>query len=135
MTESQAAESLVQSNEDQQWGVAAHLASLVNLVGIPSPLGPLVVWLLKRDESSFAAGEAKESLNFALSVWLYGAGFLVVALLSFFGDVGVGFATALVLFVVWLLIVLGSLVFSVIGAVQASQGKAYRYPLNIRLVK
>lgn len=123
------------SNEDQQWGMIAHLASLINLVGIPSPLGPLIVWLLKRNESAFAAEEAKESLNFTLSVWIYGAGFLAVALLSFFGDIGVGVATAIFLFVVWLLILLGSLIFSIIGGVQASQGKAYRYPLNIRLVK
>ena len=123
------------SNEDQQWGMVAHMASLVNLIGIPSPLGPLVVWLLQRNESAFAAEEAKESLNFALSVWIYAAGFLIVALLSFFGDVGMGIGTAIFLFVLWLLILFGSLIFSIVGGVQASQGRPYRYPMNIRLIK
>ena len=126
---------LTLSNEDQQWGMVAHMASLVNLVGIPSPLGPLVVWLLQRNESPFVAEEAKESLNFALSVWIYAAGFLIVALLSFFGDIGVGVGTTIFLFVVWLVILFSSLIFSIVGGVQASQGRPYRYPMNIRLIK
>jgi len=126
---------LTLSNEDQQWGMVAHMASLVNLAGIPSPLGPLVVWLLQRNESPFVAEEAKESLNFALSVWIYAAGFLIVALLSFFGDIGVGVGTTIFLFVVWLVILFSSLIFSIVGGVQASQGRPYRYPMNIRLIK
>ena len=120
------------SNEDKTWGGLAHLASLVNLLGVPSPLGPLVVWLVKRNESEFAAREAKESLNFALSIWLYGAAFIVLAIVFVFsGQVGLAF----LLGGIWLLLLLGSLVFSIIGGVKASGGEPYEYPFNIRLIE
>ena len=119
------------SNEDKTWGGLAHLASLINLLGVPSPLGPLVVWLIKRNESEFAAREAKESLNFALSIWLYGAAFIVLAIVFVFSG---NIALAVALGGVWLLLLLGSLVFSVIGGVKASGGEPYEYPFNIRLI-
>jgi uncharacterized Tic20 family protein len=118
--------------DEIRWATLAHLASLVNLLGIPSPLGPLVVWLLKRHESAFVAQEAAESLNFALSVWIYGAIFLIAALVSLFS----GAWGNLVLFgLLWLALILSSLAFSVVGGVRASEGKPYRYPFNIRLVR
>ena len=120
------------SNEDKTWGGLGHFATLVNLIGVPSPLGPLLVWLFKRNESVFAAQEAKESLNFALSVWVYGAGFIILGIVFMIEQT---FAPVIVLGVLWLLLLLSSLVFSIIGGVKASGGEAYRYPFNIRLVK
>lgn len=111
--------------------MAGHLASLVNLIGIPSPVGPLVVWLLKRHDSAFAAQEAKESLNFALSVWIYGLLFVVVGVVSLLQG---NWATAIVMGLLWVSLILGSLVFSIIGGMRASEGKPYQYPLNIRLL-
>jgi uncharacterized Tic20 family protein len=120
------------SADEIRWATLGHLASLVNLLGIPSPLGPLLVWLLKRHESVFVAQEAAESLNFALSVWIYGLAFLVAALVSLFS----GAWANLVLFgLLWLALILSSLVFSIIGGVRASEGKPYRYPFNIRLIR
>ena len=120
------------SNEDKTWGGLAHLASLVNLLGVPSPLGPLVVWLVKRNDSEFAAQEAKESLNFALSVWLYGAAFIVLAIVFVLSG---QIVLAVALGGVWLLLLLGSLVFSIVGGVKASGGEPYVYPFNIRLIE
>ena len=123
------------ASDEQTWAVLAHLASLVNLVGIPSPLGPLAVWLIKRDESSFVAQQAKASLNFALSVWVYGAAFLLLGILSLVTDVGFGLIIGILLLLAFGLLVLLSLVFSVVGAVRASDGQAFVYPFALELVK
>ena len=120
-------------NDEQTWAVIAHLSSMVNLFGIPSPLGPLVVWLVKRDESMFVAEQARASLNFALSVWIYGAAFLILGILSFFSIIGIGLG--ILCFVLFGLLILVSFVFSIIGAVKASSGEDYDYPFNIELVK
>jgi len=121
--------------DERNWAAIAHLSALVNLVGIPSPIGPLLVWLLKKNESAFIAQEAKASLNFALSVWLYGAAFLILAVLGFLGSINTGFVLSLVLLIVWLVIVLLNMIFSVVGAIKASNGVVYDYPFAINLVK
>ena len=122
------------TSDDRSWAVVGHLASLVNLVGIPSPLGPLVVWLMRRNESSFAAEQAKSSLNFALSVWIYGAAFLIGGVFFFFADVLVGVFMAFALFATFGLLLLLSMIFSVVGAVKASDGEAYAYPFVLELI-
>ena len=122
-------------DEEQTWAVIAHLSSMVNLIGIPSPVGPLIVWLIKRNESTFVAEQAKASLNFALSVWIYGAAFLLLGILSFFTDAGFGVLIGLVLLVVFAALVLLSFIFSIVGALKASNGETYDYPFNIELVK
>lgn len=123
------------SSDDRSWAVIGHLASLVNLVGIPGPLGPLLVWLIKRNESSFAADQAKASLNFALSVWIYGAAFLIGGLFLLLVNPVVGLFMAFALLAVFGLLVLLSMIFSVVGAVRASDGEAYEYPFVLELVK
>lgn len=122
------------SSDERSWAAIGHLASLINLLGIPSPLGPLVVWLIKRNESSFAAEQAKASLNFALSVWIYGAAFLVGGVILLFANVLVGMFMAIALFALFGLLLLASMIFSVIGAVKASNGEAYSYPFVLELI-
>ena len=82
---------------------------------------PLVVYLAMRQESEYVAENAREALNFHISVLIYG---LVCVLLLF---VVIGFP---------LLIALGiaAFVLAIIGAVKASNGECYRYPLTLRLV-
>jgi len=61
------------TSEEKQWGMACHLSALAGLF-LPTfghVLGPLVVWLLKKDSSPFVDAEGKESLNFQLSMSLY----------------------------------------------------------------
>jgi uncharacterized Tic20 family protein len=101
----------------------AHLSALAGFV-VPfgNILGPLVVWLAKRDQSVFVAVEAKEALNFNITLAIGGLACLVLVWLS----VGVLFAAALVVF--WLIM-------TIIAALQANEGIAYRYPFTLRLVK
>ena len=136
MTNTESAHGIhLSQNEERTWASIAHLSALVNLVGVPSFLGPLVVWLIKKNESDFVAEEAKASLNFALSIWIYGAILLVLGVLGFLGSIDTGFTLALLLILAWSIIILLNMVFSVIGAVKASRGEPYEYPFNIRLVK
>ncbi len=81
----------------------------------------LVIYLTKRDESEFVEDQAKEALNFQITMFLLAAiGYLTIFIL-------VGFA---VLMAVWL----GSIIFPIIAAVKSHSGEKYRYPVNFRIV-
>ena len=103
--------------------VAAHLSTFAGLV-VPfgSVIGPLAVWLTRRDRDPFIDDAGREALNFGISIAVYGSLLLVAAVLL----VGVPFLIVGV--VAW--VVLASL-----AAAKASQGQTYRYPLTMRLVR
>ena len=108
--------------DPRMWGMLAHLSALAGgLVGFPL-LGPLLVWLLKKQEHPFIDDQGKEALNFHITV--------TVAFLIAFATmcIGIGFILAPVVGIV-------ALIFTIIGAVKANEGVAYRYPFNIRFVK
>jgi uncharacterized protein len=112
------------TENERTWAMLAHLSALAGLV-IPLlgiVIGPLVVWLARRDESPFVAEHAKEALNFNISVLI---GALVCGLLML---VFVGFLLGTALFIAWL-------VMTLVGAIKASEGAVYRYPFSLRLVK
>ncbi len=101
----------------------AHLSALIGLI-VPfgNVLGPLVIWLVQKDKMAFVDDQGKEALNFQITV--FGA-----AVISFFlMFILIGF---LLIFVVGL----GALVLTIIAAIKANEGVAYRYPLTIRLIK
>ena len=112
--------------------LAAHLSALVGLLGVPSPLGPLVVWLAKRDSHPFVDDQGKEALNFNLSAFLYAVGIFAVGFVFSFVTLGIG----LLLFIpIFFAVAIAWLVLVVIGAVRASRGELYRYPLTIRFIR
>jgi uncharacterized Tic20 family protein len=101
----------------------AHLAAFLGLVlPLGNIIGPLVVWLTRRDQSVFVAEQAKEALNFNISVLLGG----VLCTLLVFAFIGILLGVAL--FVYWLAI-------TIIAGIKAGEGIAYRHPLSLRLVK
>jgi uncharacterized Tic20 family protein len=113
----------VPTPDERTWGLLAHLSGLIAiLLGGMSFLGPLIVWLIKKDQSPFVADQAKEALNFQIAVF--------IALLI---------AGASVLICVGILLVpvvfIGSIVYSIIGAMEANKGVYYRYPYTIRLIQ
>jgi uncharacterized protein len=109
--------------EERQWALVAHLAGLVaSALGGFAFLGPLVVWLVKKDQSVFVADQAKEALNFQIAV--------TIALLVSFGIAIVTCVGVILLPIVGI----GSLVFSILAAVEANKGVYYRYPFSIRLI-
>ena len=121
---STAASGAAPTENERTWGMLAHLSALVGLV-IPligNVLGPLVVSIARSDQSTFVAAHAKEALNFNISVTL--AALLCTLLMLVF----VGFLLGSALFIAWL-------VMTLIAAMKASEGAAYRYPFSLRLVK
>ena len=104
------------------------LAHLIALSGIIVPIvgnigGPLIIWLMKKDQSPFVDDQGKESLNF--QIWVL----IVALLLSPTICIVIGF---------FLLPALGiaAAVLSVIAGIKANEGVAYRYPLTpLRLIK
>jgi len=112
------------TENERTWGMLAHLSALAGVV-IPvlgCVLGPLVVWLARRDQSSFVDGQAKEALNFNISV------FIASVVCSFLMLVFIGFILIAALYIAWL-------VMTLVAAIRASEGIAYRYPYSLRLVK
>jgi uncharacterized protein len=111
--------------------VWTHLSALVGLLGIPSPLGPLVVWLVKRDSHPFVDAQGKEALNFNLSALIYIVSLFVFGFVFSFVTLGLG----VLLFVPAAIAAMaGWVVLVVVAAVKASRGEPYRYPLTIRFV-
>ena len=112
------------TEKERTWGMLAHRSALAGLVLplIGIVLGPLVVWLTRRDESEFVAAHAREALNFNITV-LLGAIACMLLMLVF-----VGFLLGTALFIYWLAMTL-------IAAIKASEGQTYRYPFSLRLVK
>ncbi len=117
---------LLEDDEKQarMWGMLCHLTALTAFVGIPFGhiVGPLVVWLIKRNDYPFADVQGKESLNFQISMSIY---CVVAAVLIL---VFIGFALLIGLAITDFILV-------IIAAVKASNGESYRYPLTIRFFK
>lgn len=105
------------TGSDKLWAILSHISCLFGIWFII----PIVVYLVMRDESDYVAENAKEALNFHISLLIYA----LCSLLLVFMLVGIP-----------LLVVLGlcALVLSIVAAVKASDGIIYRYPLTIRLV-
>lgn len=85
-------------------------------------IGPLIIWLMKKDQSAFLNDQGKEVLNWCITLVL---GFIVCFVLAF---VVIG---VFLMPVLWVL----NIVFCIMGAVKASKGIAYRYPFALRLLK
>ena len=98
----------------------ALIMHVLSLVGF-SLLGPLIVWLVKKDESAFLDRQGRELLNFQLSILIYSIVSLVLCL------VFIGFALLFVVFMT-------SLILTIIGLVKATEGKIYRFPLTIKML-
>jgi uncharacterized Tic20 family protein len=102
---------------------AKNLAMLCHLLGlITNFLGPLILWLLKKEDDAFIDSNGKEALNFQLTVMF---AMIASGILTF---VCIGVLLMPVIMVL-------DLVFCIIACIKASNGEDYRYPLCIRLVK
>jgi uncharacterized protein len=106
------------------WAALCHGSALLGVfLHFPGHLlGPLIVWLVKRDESPEIDAHGKEAVNFQISMLIYN---LVAAV---FCLILIGFVFLAIL---WVL----NAVFVIIAAIQASDGKFYRYPMTIRFIQ
>lgn len=110
-------------SSEKKWAIFCHLASFVGyIIPFGNILGPLVVWLMGKYNSQFVNHHGKESLNFQISVTIYGIIFLFLSV--FF--IGIPLLIVLVIF---------EFITVIIAAVKASSGNYFRYPLTIRFFK
>ena len=120
--------------DQRQWAMFAHLSALAGglltsaVGGWGFFLGPLVIWLMKKETMPFVDAQGKEALNFNITD---SAIFVALLLLTVF-TLGLG---ALLTVPVMLVVGIGALVLIVIAAIKANEGKAYRYPFCLRLIK
>lgn len=110
--------------EERTWGMLAHIAAFAGLV-VPfgSVIAPLVIYLVRKDTHPFVADQARESLNFQITSLIIGVALGIVGIVT----LGFGFVLLPVAGIAWL-------VFVIIAAVAANDGKRYRYPVCFRLV-
>jgi uncharacterized Tic20 family protein len=113
--------------DSRNLAVVAHLSALVGLAGVPSFIGPLVVWLLHRGRDPWVAEQARDALNFNLSLLVYAGAALALTILT----VGLGL---LVVVPAAIVVATGWLVVTVLAAIRAADGGRYRYPLTLQLI-
>lgn len=133
------------------WAMACHLSALAWILA-PAPvfiniLGPLIVWLVKKNDSPFIDDQGKESVNFQLSISFYALLAMLVLLIVGFalpmlkitaGHVdGVErlFLSYAIIIPLALILLVFDLVEVIIASIKASNGQAHRYPLRIKFIK
>jgi uncharacterized Tic20 family protein len=112
------------SRDVRTWNVLCHATALAGFF-VPWAghiLGPLIVWLAKRSDSPEIDEYGKESLNFQISMLIYNVIAAVLCLVL------IGFIILAILHIL-------NLVLVIIASIQASEGKFYRYPMTVRLIK
>lgn len=118
------------SKDERMWAMFAHLSGPLGAflsVNSLSFLGPLIIWLVKKDESDFVDNQGREALNFQLTMLTANLGLGAVLGVSCFTLLPLVGPLFIVVFI--LQIVLG-----IIAAVKANDGQLYRYPINIRFI-
>ncbi len=106
----------IPTDDDRTWGMLAHVSALIAMwLGGLSFLGPLIVYVIKKDQSAFVADQAREALNFHLACFLV----IVLSAITCIGPV---------------IVLVGMVIYSIIAAMEANKGIAYRYPYTIRFI-
>lgn len=121
--------------EERQWAMFAHLSALLGgfvtagwAGSIGCFIGPLVIWMVKKETMPFVDDQAKEALNFNITVAIV---FFVLFLMTLL-TLGIGIVLTLPLMII---VGLAWLVLTIIASIKANQGERYRYPFALRLVK
>ena len=105
------------SSDEKTLAILSHILAIVS-----SFIAPLIIYLIKKDESPYVAEHAKESLNFQITMcilWII-SGILIIVLIG--------------LLLIWILYFV-NLILVIIATIKASENKMYRYPINFRLIK
>lgn len=107
--------------DDRLYAMLCHLGTLVTVVPFANIIVPMVIWMVKRDQSPLVNDQGKEALNFQITMMI---GYAVCVPL-FFVLIGIPLAIALGIY---------HLVFSIVAAIKSYEGQAYRYPFAFRLI-
>ena len=111
------------TKDERTWAMLCHFSAFTGLIfPFGSLLAPLIIWLIKKEELPFVEDQGKEVLNFQISMIIY----LLISGILCFILIGIPIVIGLVIF---------SFIITIIAAISANDGKSYRYPLNLRLIK
>ena len=111
------------TKDERTWAMLSHFSALCMFIfPFGNILAPLIIWLIKKDEMPFVEDQAKEVLNFQISMTIYIIGSIILII---------------VLIGIPILIVLGifNVIITIIAGIKANDGKSYRYPINLKLIK
>ncbi|MBU2103229.1 MAG: DUF4870 domain-containing protein [Candidatus Omnitrophota bacterium] len=109
--------------QERTYAMLCHLSALAGyLIPLGNIIGPLVMWLIKKDQSALVDAEGKKALNFQISILIY---LLVSGILCL---VLIGFALVAVIGIFELVMV-------IVAAVKTSNGEEFKYPLSITFLK
>jgi len=110
--------------EVRKWAMICHIIALSGLLGngIGFLIGPLIVWLMKREDHPFIDRQGKEAVNFQITMFII----LLISLIL---------ALVLIGFLFMLIVAFLMTILPIIAAVKANDGEDYRYPFSIRFLK
>jgi uncharacterized Tic20 family protein len=105
------------NNDDRLFAALIYILSLFFPI-----LGPLIIWLIKKEQSPYVDYHGKEYFNFFISYFVYGlvCGVLTIVIIGIIG--------------LWVLGIAG-FIFTIIAAVRAYEGSQYQFPWIFRLIK
>jgi hypothetical protein len=108
--------------DERMWAMFCHLSMFSgHFVPFGNILGPLIIWLIKREEMPLVDDQGKEALNFQISIMIY----VIICIPLMFVLVGIPLLIAVVIF---------NIVVTIMAAIKANEGYEYRYPLCIRFL-
>ena len=111
------------SKNERTWAMLSHFSALCMFIfPFGNILAPLIIWLIKKEEMSFVEDQAKEVLNFQISMTIY----LLISGILCFILIGIPFVIGLGIF---------NVIITIIAGIKANDGKSYRYPINLKLIK
>ncbi|MCL2830239.1 MAG: DUF4870 domain-containing protein [Betaproteobacteria bacterium] len=115
------------NESERTFGMLVHLLGIVTWF-----IGPLIIWLMKKEEMPFVNDQGKEALNFQITLFIAGIAIMIVtavltAIIPILGII----ASMLLSIVFWI----GALVLLILAGIEANKGKYYRYPFSLRLIK
>ncbi|MDE3720067.1 DUF4870 domain-containing protein [Nocardiopsis sp. N85] len=120
--------------DEKQMGMFAHLGGMLGFLltcGYLGVVAPLIIFLVKKDESPYVRDQSTQALNFQIILLI---GIVAASFFSFF----LGIFLPFIVFIAWLLwfaLWVGGLVFGILGTVAANKGEWYRYPFNVSWIK
>lgn len=108
------------NNDENMWAMFCHLSTFSCFV-IPfgNIIGPLIIWILKKEQYPLVDDQGKEALNFQISLTIY----FIASIILIFMIIGIPLLILLIFF---------DLIITIIAAVKANEGSKFRYPFTIR---
>ena len=122
--------------DERTYALLLHLSALSWLISIPGFIGPLVMWLIKKDQSPFIDRHGRAAMAFHIRVFIYAAAAALLFGVIAVATLGIG---AVLLIPVLVLAAIAAMVLVVVlpivAALKANQGQEYAYPLSLRILR